>query len=599
MNKFYTTVIFFAFFTSVFYLKKINAQDFSAFNHEVKLEVQENGNAIFKSEILLQNNDNSYLIEGYQYILPTSKAQIATVAVDNKVISSPIYRHEDENSVIDISLGESAIKPNESKLLKINTIIPGFIKEKYTVKYLLLRAGQDNANKYTLTFPKSFGLPVFISTRNYRVTELENTYSIEFFNVKPTFITWGDRYFIDIESKVIINNEQHRELASYFQILSSNKSQKVIYKKIFSGEYGIEDKFLNRYAYIKAKGNSSIEAGYEAKVFKEVNNLNIKIDRKYNLNWEEGGEITKKFNEIISGEDDLLSIVEFVNKKLISNYPVEFTSAKPFTDPKNHWEVLDNKTSFNSFDYCFLLTSLIEKLGGKVEVRYGYVVISDFEDLVIQPHFWIVTQINQNTILVDPYQQVISNIDYFGSENDFDRITVGVWHPEINTFGSLGLIDNNEKAPVKKISIKNYGDFVNAKNTIQPLETKIKEVFSGFYYSLELPVENKTNNFIKIKNIFVNNNDHLLSYIPKEFTLGLLPNKINTIKITGLRYTNFLLTGQRKDVINIKLEDRSFNDIAIPKDIILKINTVVYLFLPIIIFASITIFIYIKKWKSN
>ncbi len=597
--KLYTLfIIVFVLFT--FALGDVRAQSFDAIDHKVRIEILESGDALYNAEVILKNNEFDQIIRGYEYILPSINPELVTVSIDDNIVDAPVYKYQEEDySAVDAYFSGYVIKPGEQKKLTITATLPKFINERYSTKYLLLKASGDRTFDYKVHYPKSFGLPVFLSSKNFQLSEYnENTLEINFLDIQPTFIIWGNEYYVDIESRLILNNPDKREATSFFQLLSNNSSQEVNYKQVLSGEFGLEDQYNNRFAFINTKGNSKIEAGYEARIRKTVKQLDFNIDKKYDLNWPEDNKVVKDIESIIENNEEPFQIIKKANNRLITNYPVEFTSSPIFEYSEKHWQYLDTKKFFNSFDYCYVLTSLIEKVGGKAEIRYGYVLINNFNETLLQPHFWLIAEINEEIFIVDPFQQIISGLEYFGAENDFDRLTVGTWHPDIETYGALGLFSNQKDAPVKKVRITEFNSVLGLNNTIDATAINTDDInYSGFYYSDDITINNQTPNFLTVDNIRVNGWKKDLGFIPEGYTLGLLPGKNNNITISGIRNLNFFYSGEREDVISLNLNDNQKESIDVKVVNSFIISPIIFFLIPVMVLIILMIgYLTRKRW---
>ncbi len=606
MSKLHTclTTIICIIFVGLISLKTAEASNFEAIGHEVLIEILEDGSAQYTAQLNLKNNDSTNLISGYSYIIPSANTGVVTIDLNGNIINPPVYKTQDNlSSILDINFGDNVIKPGEEKKMRISVSLPNFVNEKFSTRYLLLNTSSDLTFSYKVRFPKSFNPPVFISTHEHTIKEFnENTYEIIFSNIKPTFIVWGDEYYIDIESRLVLNNQNDNEETTYFQILPDLEGQRIFYKTIFSGEYGIEDKFSNRFAFIRAPESTEIDAGYEAKIYKSRTDLSFVSDQHYNFGWPDNNKVVKDINIITQDESNTIEILRKANDRLIRNYPLEFSSAKPFDNPLEQWNSIEAKNSFNSFDYVYVLTSLVEQIGGKAEVRYGYVILDNSVEEIIQPHFWLIAEIEDERFIVDPYQQIVSGLDYFGADNDFDRLNVGYWHPKNETFGALGLFSNKPDSPVKKISLKDFGDFIsenNAENYVDGIINSTSEkIYSGFFYSASLELTNNLNNFLLIEQVRFNSDNYKFKNLPENYYLGILPNKKNVIELDSLRNNNFLFVGKKEDSITLIFRDSTINDITLKNLKEFSIHPLTILILPVLSFFTIIIFLIYKiAWK--
>lgn len=593
----------FIFFIAFFFggLVKASAQEFSYTEHNVEVNILESGDAVFKSSLVLTNRDNLDLISGYQYILPALKPTNLSVKLEGVEMPTNVFSADYDNySILEINFLDNVVKFNEAKNLEIYAYIPNFVTRKLDSRYVMLSSSGDESDSFRVYFPKSFNEPVFVSNRGYSLKDLGQSYEMLFNPMRPTFIIWGSEYYIDVESRLTLNNTNENNAVAFTQLIPDKFFQTVFYKNINSGKFGLEDQLGNRYAYIDMPKSSKVDSGFEAKIYKQIGELSMVNQDKYNFELRKSNvfsEIIDRYKEFY--DDNSYLKLKLIYNDLVKEYPIDFSTAPPYKDNESLWNEIDLKNTLNSYDYSVLLTSIIEELEGIAEIRYGYVVISNFDDEIIQPHFWVVGNLGSDTFLLDPYQQIISGLEYFGSKTDFDRITVGIWDKESGNFGSLGLISENIDNPVKKIKLVDLGDFISEEiNLVDVSSHDKKDIYSGFFYSEEFLINNPSEEYIKIDNILLDGYELTLDFLPSNFHLGLLPRKNNEIIISNLRENNYFFSGEKQSIFSFVFSSENIDSIDISKNNKFSINWGIFSLAPLFLIVFPIIFVlYRKTWR--
>ncbi|MCA9381614.1 transglutaminase domain-containing protein, partial [Candidatus Dojkabacteria bacterium] len=418
-----------AFVGLIFFISKVSAQSsYEVIDHSIEVDLFENGDAYFRAELTIINNDPNNVVSGYNYVLPAKNVINPTVEFDGQTMSLPVYAQPGSSfSNLEIDFGDNVIKPNSAKKIVINAKLSSFVKLNFEAKYILFQPTKDQINSFAISYPASFGVPLYISDSN--AEQKQNNASIDSIKLSSTknlvLIMWGDEYYVDVQTESQISNRADKPVQTLFELIPDTQSQLVAYNNITNGEFGLRDTYGNDFATLNLAAAESKNIGFEARIKKVQSSLEKNISTKYEIN------LPKLFSEDLSNRtlDNILAKenLENIYDYLIETYPLEFTQTKE-ADIQNFDEYLQNKKSLNSFDYSAVLATYAESLGLDAEIRYGYVVLKPGEETTLQPHFWVVVFSDEDSYIIDPYMEITTELHYFNLKYDFDRITFGVWH---------------------------------------------------------------------------------------------------------------------------------------------------------------------------
>ncbi len=561
MKKFLLVLLFTIGLLLLFTLK-INAQSNSTYS--LDLRVNESGSGDFQLNVLLRNVSSDQLINGYEIKLPYKQIGNTSIRLNNKDV---IYKitNSDAVSNIKIEFMDMPILPQNIGNLQINFSVSKLINEFYSTKKLfipLILAKDLRGNiKYAIHFPKSFEDPIFVSSSKYRVQDWsDDSKRIEIETDKGLFFIWGKGMIIDLQSTYNIFNEKKEEVQSLVSLIPDYENQKVLYKEIIGGEYGLVDDVENAFSLVNLEPEKQKEVGFTTRVELRPNNIDSIYPEKYNWALDTNSTEGKNINNELNKSEDTLAKLKNVNDFIVNKL-------NPYKDEKidlerveNIWKRLEGSSNFSSFEYCYLMTSAAESIGLKARIDYGYIIFqgndnADFES----PHVWCEAQVDGKNILLDPYMEDLVGITYFNL-SQIDRVKFGVWHPNQDYNNALGLIGSSKIKP--KLNIINIDRLNDSLPDITMSLRFPESVFSGEYYSGEMSITNLTNNLIRFNSLKLEdeNIDGNIKY--SKFSLALLPHQVNKIELMNLREKNFFLDGSKQINIEAKLDSEIFPKLA-------------------------------------
>jgi hypothetical protein len=603
INKIIFLTIFFLLvtLTSIVATSKVKAQDFQILDHTITIDIEEDGTAEYTAKLKILNSGNENVLTGYEYILPTTKPVKSSVKLRGRDVVAPVYRiDEGPYSLIDISFGDDVLAQNQEIDIKITATLQSFVKSRKDTKYLMLRSTNDRIDQFTINYPESFGKPVLATQKKDDIAEEKDSGTLELGAFNSALLIWGTEYTIDVSSRLTILGGQTNTIAR-IPLIPELPGQSVDYRRVFSGQYGLYDRLDNVYAAVSLDSSKETDVGYEARVTKQPQKIEIRSNLEYNFNWQEELELINRLE--FEESNDLFLSLESLHNALISEIPADFSTSEVFTDSTEYWNSLDKKEGLNSFNYCYILTAYAEHIGLDAEIRYGYPVIPDLLSDVIQPHVWCVFSDGENTILADPFYQVVNNLVYFGAQYDFDRITIGTWDPGLEENALLGLMSDNESKVIKTISIEEFGNFTSQSPELTMTVPDKEGVYSGFFFDLYTTVKNDTSKLLNIDKVIFRDKE-IAQVVSEDYRYSLLPNQSNEIRITGLRNPYFFSGGSLSEKIGLTFVNEDIQAVMSTVKVKYKIHLPLFAFSwsalsILIVFSSIFVWKRLQKIRKS
>ncbi len=583
-------VITLAFFlTAGINTNKAQASNFAIQKNELQIKVNTDSDTKFTSVIEIKNNDKSKIVSGYEYILPFKATDVK--ANLNKIDSSvKISTLEGDYTKLEIDFNTNIIAPGKSKNLVITGSVQNFIQYKGNTRFLILNSTKDSKTKTVISFPESFGEPNFTTIANIEKITEDKLTTLNLKNRDSLILVWGNEYITDLKTSYKLKNDQNRILKTFINLIPDTYSQDVEYNSVYNSLFALFDALGNTFAVTEIHPLQENEVGFEARVIKKYKELKI-TDIDYEFNLPAGSALTKAIDEKVSEETNYLKLKQ-VNDFLVTSFKIsdgEFN----FTDLNTQWKSMEQKSKYNSFDYCFVLTAYAKKLGYKTQIEYGYVLLPFNSTKKLEPHFWCVFKDEEKAFMADPYLEVSKGMDYFGTQSDFDRVTMGVWHYNQNYNNALGMLkkDNFIKTlELTEVQINNSYD----EYKISSLDSNTT-AYSGFYHNLDLLIINPTNKVQKFKSLkYRGNNFNNSLRILDDLYLALLPNQENKIKIPRLRTYNFFENATKEVDIKFTTQDDTEIDFKVMIKYVVNDGAIIA---GVVIFNAVLIFTVYLIWR--
>jgi len=516
----------------------------------MNIVVNADRSANFTIEQEITNSSADKLIGGYEYVFPHPNPTEVSIKINDADVGHTINEVDKVNySKINIDFSEHAVRPSETKKLVINAKVSNIIETIDSSSHLFIKSTQDTLSEVNFKIDKAIGSPKFMIPKNSLASESE-TIDMQFVNPSSILFVWGDKYDLFLASKVTFQNNSNKEVKSLFPLPFQSNSQKVQYGELTNSIYGLFNRNAN-FSVIKIDKNQEKEAEFKVKVMKSFGNLNIVENIGPRIELNKDNPFYPPLSEFINKEEDSFIKLEEVHNLLVNKYKLDQTEKAELKDMNEYWTKLSEKESFESFDYCFVLAGLANSIGLNFQISYGYIALPMRFGPELSPHFWCLASNGETTILMDPFMQKVTGLNYFGMENDFDRVVMGNWSPEEDFNDNLGLLDESEITQKIKFT-DNFEPKVSTDVSFQT-NLKGKEAYSGFFHTLEFKFDNKTSSYMPISKLVYKDRDFTdAGKLRENLQLAILPLQKSDVTLTRFRNYNFFEKGI-KDV-EIKLE---------------------------------------------
>ncbi|MDQ7020486.1 MAG: hypothetical protein Q9M91_01430 [Candidatus Dojkabacteria bacterium] len=422
----------------IFTAKSVSASDNKIVDYLMEINLREDLTADINVTFSIKNTDKTKVIRGQEIVLPFANINAVTSFIDGTAITNKVTTIG-KSSKIEIDFSNDPIKINQQKLVRISINASNLINEFGGIKYMIVYggfSGQSSTSNLKLTYPLSLGEASYISSSGNSVTT-NNNGEIETSLNDLTLLSWGNEYSLDVSS--LFKPEASNESSSYlFSLPRDTRSSSVEYSSVFGTNNGVSDDLDNLYLVGNTKDQVSV--GFNARIHKFFASLPIIKNDKYNFKFNSSSELGKEIlsttnnfgtdNQKLKALDQLfLTRSNLDESNILSLEEIEDTI----------WDKNLNG-SFNSFEFCYIYTAYAEVLGYKSRIIYGYSSLPKFSG---SPHFWCQFQNEEENFIIDTYLSFKLDLDFFGIENDFDKIEFGTWHPSLDHNNALGLLGSN------------------------------------------------------------------------------------------------------------------------------------------------------------
>ncbi|MEO6728869.1 MAG: hypothetical protein ABIM99_03015 [Candidatus Dojkabacteria bacterium] len=585
-------------------LTHVKAQYLEPEIYKTTLDISDTFAASATIELQLRNSTSDKFLEGYEFSLPIKDPQNISVFIDNMPIgfTTPLGSTYTD---LKINFGNYAIAPGNTKTVKINFYVPKVISERSAVKQLYVPRLFSEAilsnTKYIVTFPASFGDPVFVDLSNTNTVDLGNgKKKFETNTSNGLLVVWGSDYSFDVESKFTIKNDSDLVKYTLFNIIPKLPTQDVSYSSIAGGDYGLYDSYGNDFAYTQIDPHSSKEVGFQARVSIKESDPLFRYPDNYSLGFNQYSSIAKKLTERIGDSTDNFVKMRALNDLLAIDVHPSKNERINLELLKDIWTRAESTSNLNSFEYCSIIVSYAESIGLRGKIDYGYILVPENINLDISlPHVWCEVNVNESSVMFDPLLEALTGVQYFNRKPN-DRIQFGTWHPDQKYNNALGLLGNSEGlVKLNFTSLPEMDD--EASSDKLKLDFKLPaKAFSGEFFEAFLTIQNNTSKVLRITDIALNGETKLEKLIYNEsLTKSVLPKTSNTISLNNLREPNFLYDAKKDYEVSLNFDDNNVYEIKSNGSMSLSPDTRILIGVLVIVLAtmvlSILMIIRLKK----
>ncbi|MFS8130629.1 MAG: hypothetical protein ACMG57_01480 [Candidatus Dojkabacteria bacterium] len=559
--------------------------------YKTTLDVVDNYSASASIELQLRNTTTDKFMEAYEFSIPIKNPQNISVFLDSQPVTfttPTVSTYTD----LKIDFGNNAIAPSAIKTLKINFYVEKVLAERSSVKQLyiprLFSEATLSNTKYTVTFPASFGDPVFVDLSNTNTVDLGNgRKKFETNTSNGLLVVWGSDYSFDVESKFTINNDSDSVKYTLFNIIPKLPTQEVTYSSVSGGDYGLYDSYGNDFAYTQIDPHSSKEVGFQARVSIKESDPLFRYPDNYSLVFNQDSGIAKKLAVKVTDSTENFVKLRTLNDILALNVHPSKNERINLDLLKDIWERADSTSNLNSFEYCSIIVSYAESLGLHGKIDYGYILVPENINLDISlPHVWCEVSVNDNSVMFDPLLEALTGVQYFNRKPN-DRIQFGTWHPSQKYNNALGLLGNSEG--LVKLTFTNLSEMDTTAST-DKLKVDFKlptNGFSGEFFDGFLNIQNNTSKVLRITDIALNGDTQLDKLIYNEnLTKSVLPKTENKISLSNLREPNFLFDAKKDYNVTLNFDDADVYELKTDGSITLAPDTRVLLFVLMIVLSA-------------
>lgn len=568
----------------------------------------------------IQNKDPKQIINSIEVQLPFINISDVKVFYNNSEVKFSDYK-KDIFYFLNIDLSSKELRFGQSGNFKITFLVNDLVEITDSNIFLKVNKKINYLGKFVLSYPKSYGLPIFSNIQAYNLTS-DNMFNIlEFTTLDPFFFVFGNKNTIDISMFGIVYPLISKK--NYIlNLLPVSKYQSYLYSTLFGIDTVFTDKYGNNFGVINfSEKNNTYSFNFSARIFKDkyqydkdffkdididyLNTLYIKNDYSF-LKFFEDPKDSASLNSYI--ENLYQTILEYYNLDSSRYFPIDL---KYFTN-----ENFIKNNIITQTEFCLLLDKYItnNSVFGINDyiffIAYGYLMYPEIYSIDFgEPHLWCELLYKDNIYIFDPLLSKKGGHNFVRNTSSYarDRIYFGVWDPTNEYDNLLGLKDNVYKQKIYRTNINlSAFDFLDQNDIeIDFLNKDYNDFVSGQNINQKVFIKNKSNKIIPIKNLIVNENIKIkqLKFFDL-FYISILPQQRIDIEIFFEPQNNIFFTGQ--EVFQIKIdsfetikivEDRSFtvNFVADTN----KINHLILFFVGLLVLVLVVFFVYLFIYKKT
>ncbi len=565
LTKTFLIIVSFVIFHFAF-SSHVNAQEIYASNYTAQISIDKNTNANVIITIDLNNDQSTELAGGYSIVLPFAEV----FDISTTLNSQPVNNHIKDTSgikTLEVDFGGQTIKPSSRSNIQIVFNVKNAIKQTdfgshdLYIPELIPNHRVDNFS-LRINFDKSFGKPQFITSYKTEVKDSGNNYSIEFNEKKGIYAIWAEKVKLSGSNKLTILNVKDHSINTLVNIIPFTGAQKVAYTQINNVDSSIYDQLGNYFFNISLEPNAEKEISYNFNLeidSTQIENLKfMENDTKIDSSTRIGNEILSQIASNTQTKDQLYNANNLIKQRIDTN----ISSQTFLKNYKNDlWEKLSKEEKLTDLEFSLLSLSIAEYLNLPSRINYGFLINDYFSNLdTTKPHTWVEVQVGDEVIIIDPFLEKLTGLEYFGIKHKLDRITMGTWHPEEKYNNLLGLLESDiqRKMSLKKLEKTSIPTTSVGVNFILPDTAN-----SGFNFTGELRITNNTLFALPLEKVLINDKEFTKQLeINRTFLPLILPTQTYITNIRGIREDNFFDVRTKEYEVRIEFDNVSFKSVS-------------------------------------
>ena len=356
----------------------------------------------------------------------------------------------------------------------------------------------------------------------------------------------NDNNVFNLNSKIKLNSN----IINIFQIPQyNNKSLTKYLESINNSIYGVIDKLGNTFTVIDTL-NKETEINFKFSNLKDNNYILNDYTYPKNLpNWEDINDVLQ-----IDTTPELLNNLDLIHKKLKSKYKLNKENKISFAELDKYLNRLIDITEINPVDYVIVIGSFLEKNKVPFSIDYGFPLAENGFNEKYSPHIWILTNINNEEILIDPFLMDFNKVKSIQSDRSM-YFKFGSWDKSQKYNNLLGLVGGiNGNVVLTRLGLEDEG-IKSAENDLILENIEFLKLHFGNDNKIFLNIINPNSTIKEIKNIslgginiYENNLD--------DFRFILLPRQSNKISLGISELVLLKNFNTSKTELKIELEDK-------------------------------------------
>jgi len=577
----------------------------------IELVVDSNGLTKGDMYIDIENPNNSMLIDKYTVSLPFMGIDQVKAYLFNEIVKSNLLLQDSGHYNLEMDFDDKKmINIGRYLSIRIEFTTNKLFRESGSIREIYIPEIFKNASYTTkvlkIKIDKGFGKLLYHDPKILSKNEDLRFYYLETDKKKPILLVFGEDRIFDIKSAFTIQKTDQKTNKYIINLFGTY--EKVVYRSLNIGDYGVINQFGNNYLIVHSNNGSNMIGEVEATLRLDEQKIFLSEVPKYDFFIDVDEPIYQEIKEIFSRNE-----VTFFEKFLDLNNLIKSKSGSSrslkvnWETGREIWKKLTNPQSpLNSFEVCYIQISIAEMFGYKANMFYGYLLYPNYLEIDISnPHVWCSFSDGKEILVMDTFLENLTGVDYFNNFR-FDRFTVGLAHPKFFYDPMLGLrnvLSENIKLQINP-SKRDMSNFLNLDETTPSLIGQIiteDKTQSGKYFTGELYVDNPTDRFITFNDIRVNGKSEIANlYIHKDLKYSLIPKRLNKLKFHYLRELNPFFEGSK--ILDISIYDRSEKIVEASKSIYFERNPksfYIIIILSINFFLVLTATVIYKKQKKN
>lgn len=480
---------------SFFYVPPAKAQVDYVTNYKMEVVIFQDESARIDLSFNLFNNDPLNVISSHQITVPFERVREIEVQLGTRTQFPQIDRTTGQTTISTDFISD-AITNGETRTINYSFIVPDLVENLGSTFYIYLTGDFIDSlqgNTLNITYPKTFGETIInTSPISQVVGDTISTQTLSLTAQDYVLLVWGNSLNLNLST---LEKVAPRELGKdiLFNLPSETESQRVAYPSSINAIEGFFDRFENYYASIATFRNPEIN--FQAQIQKTATPISPFQIQPYNFNLEENARLISELRDASGPVEN-----PFVKLDYISNYLIE--NSRLSTNPKPNLElseIQNNPAASNQFDsktLSELMTYFAESFGLSARIKFGYQL---FPEISSYPHAWVEVTDGTQVVVYDVYQDMKWQTSFSGSNTNFDKVGMGIYHPSIGENPALGIYIDTTFLQQADVSSTNAFPVIQ-----ENFESKLipsGEPHAGIPFDLVLEIKNQSNTFLKLQEI--------------------------------------------------------------------------------------------------